>query len=130
MVYIPGKYLGGTDALWSDDTLCTLTGSQPPVTTDKVLTVLKTKIEKGFPMTKAELEPDIQLYWRVKDMLTVYEGVIYMGDRVVVPEEQSTGYTACSTPGDHINEAEGREEPVLAKHGQGHCQQVHVLHLM
>ena len=63
MVYIPGKFLGGTDALsrygvrdnndesvnwmseisknmaevdsiapWSDDTLCYMTGSQPPVT--------------------------------------------------------------------------------------------------
>ena len=56
-------------APWSDDTLCSLTGSQPPVTqkdilsrttTDKVLTVLKTKIEKRFPETKAELEQDIQ----------------------------------------------------------------------
>jgi hypothetical protein len=45
------------------------------------------KIEKGFPETKTELEQEIQPYWRVKDMLTVYEGVIYMGDRVVVAEE-------------------------------------------
>jgi hypothetical protein len=55
--------------------------------TDKVLTVLKTNIEKRFPETKAEPQPDIQPYWRVKDMLTEYEGVIYMGDRVVVPEQ-------------------------------------------
>ena len=54
-------------------------------TTNKVLTMLMTKIEKGFPKTKAELEQDIQPYWRVKAILTVYEGVIYMGDRVVVP---------------------------------------------
>ena len=81
-------------APWSDDTLCSLTGSKPPVThkdilsttnTDKVLTALMTKTEKGFPETKAELE--IQPYWRVKDMLSAYNGVIYMGDRVVVPEE-------------------------------------------
>ena len=45
------------------------------------------KVEKGFPETKTELEQEIEPYWRVKDMLTVYEGVIYMGDRVVVPEE-------------------------------------------
>jgi hypothetical protein len=49
--------------------------------------MLMNKIEKGFPETKAELEQEIQPYWRVKDMLTVYEGMIYMGDRVVVPEE-------------------------------------------
>jgi hypothetical protein len=76
--------------------LCSLTGSQPPVTqkdilstttTDKVLTMLMTKIEKGFPETKAELEQEIQPYWRVKDMLSAYNGVIYKGDRVVMPEE-------------------------------------------
>jgi hypothetical protein len=127
VVYIPGKFLGDTDALsryrvrdnndemvhwmsettknmaevdsigpWSDDTLCSLSGSQPPVTqkdilstttTDKVLTMLMAKIEKGFPETKAELEQEIQPYWRVKDMLSACNGVIYMGDRVVVPEE-------------------------------------------
>ena len=127
VVYIPGKFLGGTDALlrygvrdnndetvnwmtditknmaevdsiapWSDDTLCSLNGSQPPgtekdvlstTTTNKVLTTLMTKIEKWFPETKAELEQEVQPYCRVKDMLSAYKGVIYMGDRVVVPEE-------------------------------------------
>jgi hypothetical protein len=127
VIYIPGKFLGGTDTLsrygvhdnndemvnwmtditknmaevdsiapWSDDKLCTLTGSQPPVTekdmlsttsTDKVLTTLMTKIKKGFPETKTELELEVQPYWRVKDMLSTYKGIIYMGDRVVVPEE-------------------------------------------
>ena len=123
-------------ALWSDDTLCTMTGSQPPVTqkdimsttaTDKVLTMLKTNIEKGFPKTKAELQPYIQPYWRVKVMRDLHGG---QGGRARGAQEQSTGYTTCSTPGDNINEAEGREEPFLAEHGQGHCQQAHVLHLM
>ena len=107
---LPGKYLGGLSrygvrdnndemvnwmseivknmaevdsiAPWSDDILCSLTDSQPPVTQKDILsttTVLRTKIEKGFPETKDELEQDIQPYWRVKDMLSVYEGVIYMG---------------------------------------------------
>jgi hypothetical protein len=83
-------------APWSDNTLCSLTGSQPPVTkndvlsttsTDKVLTILLTKIEKCFPETKTELELEVQPYWRLKDMLSTYKGIIYMGDRVVVPEE-------------------------------------------
>ena len=42
---------------------------------------------KGFPETKTELQTDVQPYWRVKDMLSEYNGVIYMGDRVVVPVE-------------------------------------------
>ena len=83
-------------APWSGDTLCSLTGSQPPVTknevlsttsTDKVLTILLTKIENCFPETKTELELEVQPYWRVKDMLSTYKGIIYMGDGVVVPEE-------------------------------------------
>ena len=42
---------------------------------------------KGFLETKTELQTDIQPYWRVRDMLSEYNGVIYMGDRVVVPVE-------------------------------------------
>ena len=56
-------------------------------TTNKVLTKLMTKIEQGFPETKAELEQEVQPYWPVKDMLSAFKGVIYMGDRVVVPDE-------------------------------------------
>ena len=54
---------------------------------DKTLSLLKKHIVEGFPEMKAELQIDLQPYWRVKDMLTVYTGVIYMGERVVVPEE-------------------------------------------
>ena len=46
---------------------------------------VQTKIEQGFPETKAALEQEVQPYWRVKDMLSAYKGIIYMGDRVVVP---------------------------------------------
>jgi hypothetical protein len=119
-------------APWSDDTLCSLTGSKPPVThkdilsttnTDKVLTALMTKTEKGFPETKAELE--IQPYWRVKDMLSAYNGVIYMGDRMGMPEEHR------SRTLDTLHAAhQGRQEPVLAEHGPVHCHQSHVLQPM
>ena len=45
-------------------------------------------------------------------MLTEYKGLVYLGDRVVVPETLrnttlDTGYTACRTPGHNINEADG-----------------------
>jgi transposase InsO family protein len=49
--------------------------------------MLLNTIKKGFPETKAELEQEIHPFWRVKDMLSAYNGVIYMGDRAVVPEE-------------------------------------------
>jgi hypothetical protein len=66
---------------------------KPPIThnkitsmtaSDKNLTKLGNYIEKGLPETVAELPPNLQPYWRV--MLTMYEGLVYMGERVVVPE--------------------------------------------
>ena len=148
VIYKPGKFLGGTDALsrygvrnnndemvnwkttitknmaevdsiapWSDNTLCSLTGSQPPVTekdvlsttsTNKVLTTLLAKIKKVFPETKTELELEVQPYWRVKDMLSTYKGIIYMEQSGCTgrAQGQNTGYPACSPSGDHIYEAE------------------------
>ena len=55
-------------------------------TADKTITCLKSYIEQGFPSTRAELPPDLKQYWRAKDMLSVYEGLVYMGERVVVPK--------------------------------------------
>ena len=74
---------------------CTISSSQPPISqeeiisltaTDKTLTRLITYIEQGFPGTRTELPPDLQHFWRFRDMLTVYEGLVFMGERVVVPE--------------------------------------------
>ena len=144
--YVPGKHLGGTDALsrygirahndetvndinwgelspdiseearkdeethkalhslladqdsppgdWGEHSLFSLNMSHPPVTSadivmatdkDASLTKLRLLIHKGFPGSKSELLPCIQPYWRVRDMLTEHQGVIYMGDRVVLP---------------------------------------------
>ena len=126
MIYIPGKFLGGTDPLcrygvrdnndetvnwmsditknmaevdsiapWSEDTLSSLTGSQPPVTdilsttsTNKVLTTLKTKMEQGFAETEAELEHEVQPYWRVKDMRKCLQGSDLHGGELLTPREE------------------------------------------
>ena len=45
---------------------------------------LRTLVIAGFPNTNAELQKDLQQYWRVRDMLSECGGVIYLGDRVVV----------------------------------------------
>ena len=80
---------------WEEHSLSALNMSQPPVTptdvvmaTDKDtnLTRLRVYIHTGFPGTKSELQPNIQPYWRVRDMLTEHDGIIYMGDRIVIPE--------------------------------------------
>ena len=81
--------------VWPDDTLCAIAGYQPPVSytdilastsADKGMVKLRTLVIAGFPNTNAELQKDLQQYWRVRDMLSEHGGVIYSGDRVVVPE--------------------------------------------
>ena len=47
---------------------------------------LTNTIETSFPETKAELPRDLQPYWRVREILSENEGVIFMGSRIVVPE--------------------------------------------
>ena len=143
VTYLPGKHLGGTDALsrygirphndamvntvdwgensmegernesihtsllflladkenqasdWEEHSLCTLNTPHPPVTptdivmaTDKDadMTQLRVLIHKGFPESKSEIQPSIQPYWRVRDMLTEHGCIIYMGDRIVIPD--------------------------------------------
>ena len=81
--------------VWPDDTLCAIIGYQAPVSytdilastsADKGMVKLRTLVIAGFPNTNAELQKDLQQYWRVRDMLSERGGVIYLGDRVVVPE--------------------------------------------
>ena len=49
-------------------------------------------------------------------MLTEHGGIVYMGDRTVVPESQraNTVHFPLCPPRDKINEVEGREKHVLA----------------
>ena len=124
--YIPGKLLGGTDALsrygvregddetvsrlsdlpkyvadieteitWPDEALSKLAPSSPPISYQDVISAtndddtmqeLSKKIETGFPDTRAEMPRHLQPYWRVREMLDINDGVILMGDRIVVPE--------------------------------------------
>ena len=124
--YIPGKLLGGTDALsrygvrevddetvswmsdlqryvadteeetsWPDETVSRLDLHCPPISyqdvfsatrSDATMKELAKAIETGFPDTRAELPRHLQPYWRVREMLSVSNGLIYMGDRIVVPE--------------------------------------------
>ena len=84
--------------VWPDDTLCAIAGYQPPVSytdilastsADKGMVKLRTLVSAGFPNTKADLQKDLQQYWRVKNMLTEHWGVIFLGDREVAPKNVS-----------------------------------------
>ena len=42
-------------------------------------------VPSGWPETKQEIEPLIAEYWTHRDEIGVYNGVLYKGDRVIVP---------------------------------------------
>ena len=128
--HIPGKLLGGTDALsrygvrdcndealswlselsiclvdveeqipWPEECLCGEMAVSPPVShqdivtataEDKTMKDLSACIKEQFPDTRAELPKHLQPYWRFRNLLTVSEGVIFMGDRIVIPDTLKT----------------------------------------
>ena len=49
------------------------------------LSELHVMVMKGWPDTKEEVPHSIREYWTVKDELSVYDGIIYKGMRIVVP---------------------------------------------
>lgn len=104
IVYRPGKELKLADGLsrlnprpgdtirmdstihavrWSSqkiDRLRELTDSDP------VLTVLRDTIHKGWPEKAQDLPKSIRSFWSVKDFLSVENGIILKGVRILVPE--------------------------------------------
>ena len=77
---------------WPEETLSLRDLQCPPISYPDVISAtqkddtmkeLSNTIETGFPDTRAELPR--QPYWRVREMLSVKNGVVFMGDRIVVP---------------------------------------------
>ncbi|KAK2549435.1 Uncharacterized protein P5673_030110, partial [Acropora cervicornis] len=52
---------------------------------DNQLQRLRMTVLRGWPETKQEIEPLIAEYWTYHDEIGVYNGVLYKGDRVIVP---------------------------------------------
>ena len=55
------------------------------VTMDPVFQMLITTIQDGFPDTKSATPDEVKRYWPVRDRLTVDNGVVLCGCRVVIP---------------------------------------------
>jgi len=58
---------------------------QRATTADPVLQSLATTILTGWPDTKEEVPVNIREYWPFRDEMTVQDGVVYKGMKVVVP---------------------------------------------
>ena len=52
---------------------------------DNQLQRLKMTVLQGWPETKQQLEPLIAEYWTYRDEIGAYNGVLYKGDRVIIP---------------------------------------------
>ncbi|XP_032237818.1 uncharacterized protein K02A2.6-like [Nematostella vectensis] len=52
---------------------------------DEKLQRLKETVLQGWPETKQEADPRVAKYWTYRDEISVYNGVLYKGERVIVP---------------------------------------------
>ena len=54
---------------------------------DKILNALMELIVTGWPSTVKELPPDLRQYWSYRDELTINDGIILKGNRVLIPKQ-------------------------------------------
>lgn len=53
---------------------------------DNTRQVLKTTILKGWPEDKSKVPPLVTPYYNVRDELSVYDGLVFREERLVVPQ--------------------------------------------
>ncbi|XP_041360993.1 uncharacterized protein K02A2.6-like [Gigantopelta aegis] len=52
-----------------------------------ICTRISQYIQNGWPCTKTEIINDLKPFFQVKDELSVHDGIIFRGERVIVPDE-------------------------------------------
>ena len=55
---------------------------------DDVLAILKHTIMQGWPKTIKQVPPELQPYWTFREELTIEDGLILKGTRIVIPNKQ------------------------------------------
>ena len=55
---------------------------------DQVMTALKQIILKGWPDERIHAPPLVQIYFAFRDELAIHDGIVFRGERVVVPASQ------------------------------------------
>lgn len=53
---------------------------------DGTMQVLKATILKGWPEDKSRVPPQVTPYYSVRDELSIYDGIVFKGERLVVPQ--------------------------------------------
>ena len=57
---------------------------------DEVLQKLRARITSGWPQKRAEAEPELQLFWNVRNSLTYIDGLVFKDQQMVVPRKLRT----------------------------------------
>ena len=55
---------------------------------DDELAILKHTIMQGWPRTIKQVPPELQLYWTFREELSIEDGLILKGTRIVIPSKQ------------------------------------------
>ena len=54
---------------------------------DDILQALKTTILKGWPEDKSKVSSQLTPYYSMRDELSIYDGLVFKGERLVVPQQ-------------------------------------------
>ena len=60
---------------------------------DESLQALKAVIQQGWPEDKSALTPVVSPYFNIRDEMSVQDGLIFKGERVVVPKLLEANYS-------------------------------------
>jgi len=67
------------------DPLITISDIQTAATKDATHQRLYETVTAGFPASRDALREDLRTYWNVRDRISILNGMVMMGDRIVVP---------------------------------------------
>ena len=59
---------------------------------DAELQALKMVISKGWPKKRRSLAPDLQPYWNYRDKLTIEDGILMKGQKIIIPTSLKQQY--------------------------------------
>ena len=65
----------------------TVTTLRDHTASDAELQLVQSFIQSGWPATSKDLDPTIVPYFHVRDELAIQDGIIFRGDRIVIPQQ-------------------------------------------
>lgn len=54
---------------------------------DPEIQLLMKACQQGWPKERTTVNPEIAAYWKIRDELTIYDGIVLRGERIVMPKK-------------------------------------------